>query len=124
MTNDNDLPAAPPPLAAWWGHTGLLYVRLSVLGAVASSAAAMLIWNRTVRQEMPTVSEYVMAHVQGTNFYGAAVGVAQWLVLRSLVRRALRAASGRDTALWIVATIAGQAMGRALSGVNIASSGS
>ena len=42
MTNDNDLPAAPPPLAAWWGRTGLLYVGLSVLGAIAERVVAQL----------------------------------------------------------------------------------
>jgi hypothetical protein len=128
MTNDRDAPVAPPPLASWWGRTGLLYVGLSVLGAMAGSAAAMLLWDRATRQATPSVSEYVMNNIHATSFNGAAVAVAQWLVLRRLVRRALRAASCRDlsqperrlvrdTALWIVATIAGTVTSGAFGGL-------
>jgi hypothetical protein len=120
-------PTAHSPLAAWWGHTGLLYTGLSGLAASAGSVVAMLFWDRNVRQEATTVSECVMASIQSNSIQGVAIAVAQWFILRRLIRRALRAASGRDlsqpelrivrdTSLWIVMTVAGYVMGGALSG--------
>jgi hypothetical protein len=121
MNSETPDTPAPPPLAAWWGRTGLLYVGLSVLGAVAGRTLAHLVWaTQPPQTSQGTVSipTMVLAHVQGTSFFGAAFGAAQWIALRRLVRRGLLAASGRalsqperrlvrDTALWIVATVAG-----------------
>jgi len=125
MTQESTQPTAPPPLAAWWGHTGLLYAGLSVLAAVVGSTVSLLAWDHSLPKRMPTLSEYVVQYVMDASICGAAIAFVQWFILRRLVLRALRMAVRRDlsqterclvrdTGLWIVVTIAGYVIGDAL----------
>jgi hypothetical protein len=124
MTPESNQPADPPPLASWWGHTGLLYVGLSALAAAVGYAVGWLFLAKIDADYFVSVSDYLLLSVQRASFYGSAIAVAQWLVLRRLVRRALCSVSGcdlthaerrlvRNTALWIVVTIVGMVIGGA-----------
>ena len=108
-------PDAPPPLATWWGHTGLLYVGLSATAAAVGYLAALhFIWRDI--PDSPPFLEMVLLRVQMATIYGAAVATVQWLVLYRLVLRALRTSRKppshahrrlvRNTAWWIIMTLA------------------
>jgi hypothetical protein len=119
-------PTAPPPLAAWWGHTGLLYVGASALAAAVGMVVAPWILRHAEFSELFPF-EIEIYDVQVACVYGAVIAAAQWLVLRRIVRRALCTVWDRDlsqtghrlvrsTAFWVVMTITGIVIGKALVG--------
>jgi hypothetical protein len=121
MSASPPIPAASasPKATIAWDQTGVLYTAMTALGTLS----LVLLATQDYSQQKPALSRILLESSLHSSLFGAALGIAQWIALRRLVYRSLRqitsAASPppderrwtRDTAWWIVMTVAGSVVG-------------
>ena len=121
MSASPPIPAASAPSQATiaWDQTGVLYTAMTALGTLS----LVLLATQDYSQQKPALSRLLLESSLHSSLFGAALGIAQWIALRRLVYRSLRQIASaanpppderrwtRDTAWWIVMTVAGSVVG-------------
>lgn len=114
-------PQQQSDFTAIWGWTGVLFAGMTVVGSLGgrelSNVLAMISTSTTGPDFELTLGYAVRSALYSGSIYGAALGIAQWFVLRRFAVRTIRCLTGRqalaqpekrfirDMALWIIATL-------------------
>jgi hypothetical protein len=119
-----DMETDRPSTLPGWGTTGLLYTILTTLGVVAGFFVSIffVLMLHGIPINPSPLSKDILKALEGGSLFGLILGVFQYAALRRLVLRLYRNRNGmtldetgrrnvRDTADWIVATVAGTTAG-------------